>query len=55
MEAIVFLFVNAKGIYQYKAKDSEMKKNSLCLGNISGHFSANYMKKTRFKIKWVCV
>ena len=26
MEAIVFLFVNAKGIYQYKAKDSEMKK-----------------------------
>ena len=28
-----------------KAKDSEIKKYFLCLGNISGNFSANNMKK----------
>ena len=41
-----FLFGNATKIYQFKAKDSEMKKYPLCLGNISGDFSANNMKKT---------
>ena len=41
-----FLFVNATKIYQFKAKDSEIKKNSLCLGNISGDRSTNNMKKT---------
>ena len=40
-----FLFVNATKIYQFKAKDSEIKKYPLCLGNISGDFSANKMKK----------
>ena len=39
-----FLFVNAAKIYQFKAKDSEIKKISLCLGNILGDFSANTMK-----------
>ena len=39
-----FLFFNAPKIYQFKAKDSE--KKNLCLGNISGDFSANNMKKT---------
>ena len=34
----IFLFVNATKIYQFKAKDSEIKKHSLCLGNISGVF-----------------
>ena len=29
-----FLFVNATKIYQFKAKDSEIKKNPLCLRNI---------------------
>ena len=48
-----FLFVNATKIYQFKAKDSEIKKYPLCLGNISGDFSANNMKKN--KIKWVYV
>ena len=38
-----FLFVNATKIYQFKAKDSEIKKYPLCLGNISGDFSANNM------------
>ena len=33
-----FLFVNATKICQFKAKDSEMKKCRLCLGNISGDF-----------------
>ena len=42
-----FLFVNATKIYQFKAKDSEIKKYPLCLGNISGDFSANNMKKIR--------
>ena len=30
-----FLFVNTTNIYQCKAKDSEIKKYLLCLGNIS--------------------
>ena len=41
-----FLFVNSTKIYKFKAKDSEIKKNPLCLGNISGDFSANSVKKT---------
>ena len=30
----------------FKAKESEIKKFLLCLGNISGDFSANNRKKT---------
>ena len=41
-----FLFVNATKIYQFKAKDSEIKLYPLCLQNISGDFSADNMKKT---------
>ena len=41
-----FLFLNATKIYQFKAKDSKIKKYPLCSGNISGDFSANNMKKT---------
>ena len=33
-----FLFVNVTKIYQFKANDSEIKKYSLCLGNISKGF-----------------
>ena len=40
-----FLFVNATTIYQYKSINSELIKHRLCLGNISGDFSANNMKK----------
>ena len=40
------LFVNATKVYQFKAKDSEIKKYPLCLWNISAEFSANNMKKT---------
>ena len=41
-----FLFVNATKIYQFKAKDPEIKKYPLCLGNISKDFATNNMKKT---------
>ena len=40
------LFDNATKIYHFKAKDCDIKKYPLCLGNISGDFSANNMKKT---------
>ena len=41
------MFINATKIYQFKAKDSEIKKiYPLCLGNISGDFSVNSMKET---------
>ena len=40
-----FLFANATKIYQFKAKNSEIKKYHLCLGNISKDFPANNMKK----------
>ena len=40
-----FLFVNATKIYQFKANDSKIKKHPLSLGNISGDFTANNMKK----------
>ena len=49
-----FLFVNITKIYQFKEKDSEIKIYPLCLGNISGDFSANNMKKKN-RTKWVCV
>ena len=49
-----FLFDNTTKVHQFKAEDSEIKKYPLCLlGNISGDFSADTMKKNR--IKWVCV
>ena len=40
-----FLFVNATKIYQFKAKDLEIKKYPLCLGNILKYFTAINMKK----------
>ena len=44
------LFVNATKIYQFKAKDSEIKDYVLCLGNILKDFTINNMKnKARLK------
>ena len=40
-----YLFVNGKEIYKFKAKDSEIVLNILCLGNISKKVLADYMKK----------
>ena len=40
-----FLYVNLTKIYQFKAKDSEIKIYTLCLGNIPIDFTVNNMKK----------
>ena len=52
----IFLFVDATKIFQFKAKDSEIKKYSLCLGNISKDFTIGNMKKKKKKnsIKTKC-
>ena len=44
--SISFSFVNATKICHFEAKDSELKKHPFCLGNVSGEFSANNIKKT---------
>ena len=46
-----FLSVNATKIYQFKAKDSEIKDYTLCLGNTSKDFTINNMKKNKIKRK----
>ena len=45
-EANSYLFVNGVEIIKFKAKDSEIIPNVLCLGNVSKDFSASNMKKT---------
>ena len=40
-----FLFVDATKIYHFKAKDSELKKHPLCLGNVSKGFTIDNMKR----------
>ena len=42
-----FLFVNGMKINQYTAKDFEIYKNAMCLGNISKDFT----KKTKINIE----
>ena len=44
-----FLFVNATKVYQFKAKDSEIKDYALCLGNVSKDLTNDNIKKNRFK------
>ena len=41
-----YLFVNCTEIIKFKAKDSEIVANPLCLGNISEDFFVDNMKKT---------
>ena len=53
MGATLILFVNATKVYEFKAKNFEIKKYLLCLGNILDNVSANSMKKIR--MKWLCV
>ena len=50
-----FLFVNATKIYQFKAKDSEIKDYALCLGNISKDFTINNMKKNGIRRGGRCI
>ena len=47
-----FLFLNIIKIYQFKARDFEIKPYSLCLGNISKDFTVNNLKKT---VEWTHV
>ena len=48
------LFVDATMICQFKAKDSQIKKYSFCLGNVSKDFTVDKMKrKTRLLICWL--
>ena len=39
------MFVNGTGIYKFKAKDSEIAANPLCLENMSKDWSIENMKK----------
>ena len=41
-----YLLVNAREVYKYKAKDSEIVATPLCLGNISEDWTVDDMKKT---------
>ena len=41
-----YLFVNDTEIIKFKAKNSEIVANPLCLGNVSKDFSSTNMKKT---------
>ena len=44
-----FIFANATKIYQFKAKDSEIKGYTTCFSNISKDFTTNNMKQAESK------
>ena len=44
-----FLFVIYTKVYQFKTKDSEVKRYPLCLGNVSKDFTIDSMNKTGSK------
>ena len=44
-----FLFVNATKVYQFEAKNLEIKDYALCLHNASKDFTINDMKKKQKK------
>ena len=43
-----YLFVNGSETIKFKAKDSEILKSPLCIGNISKELSLDNMKRTGF-------
>ena len=43
-----YLFINGTEIIKFKAQNLMIVPNNLCLGNVSGDFSASNMKKTGF-------
>ena len=51
MEATLSYLLMLQKIYQFKVNDSEIKKYTLCLGNVSKDFTINNMKKNRIKEK----
>ena len=48
-ESKSLLLVNAKRVYQFKAKNPEIKECSLCLASVWKDFTINNMKKKRLK------
>ena len=49
MKATVSYLLMLKKIYQFKAKDSEIKNYIPCLGNIWKYFTMNNMEKNKTK------
>ena len=49
MEAKLSYLLMLQKIYQFKVNDSEIKKYTLCLGNVSKDFTINNMKKKKKK------
>ena len=43
------MLVNAAKVYQFKAKNSEIKDYAPCLGNMSKDFTINNLKNTGLK------
>ena len=41
-----YVFVNGTEIYKFKAKDSQIVANPLCLGNISEDYSVDNLRDT---------
>ena len=46
MEQTVIFFINITEIIKFKAKDSEIAADPLCVRNISEHFSIDNTKRT---------
>ena len=49
MEATVSYLLMLQNIYQFQAKDSEVKDYTLCLGDISKDFTINSMRNNKIK------
>ena len=49
-----YLLVNGKEMSKFKAKDSEIETNPICLGNISKDFSKSNMKTKTGLYGYVC-
>ena len=45
-----YLLINGSEFYNFKAKDSEIVPNIVCLGKVSKYFAADNMKKKGFMI-----
>ena len=48
-----YLFVNGKPELKFKAKDDQIVKEILCLGNISDDWTAANAQKTGFGVKYM--
>ena len=48
-----YLFVNGKEELKFKAKDDQIVKETLCLGNISDDWTAANAKKRGFGMKYM--